>query len=65
MANPEQLFLERFEKTFDAAVALWFTDKGGQRLAPFCLFRILNIEPLKLALETKGLTLGTDSFGTE
>ena len=32
----------------------------GQRLAPFCLFKILHIEPLKLALEMKGLTLGLD-----
>ena len=32
----------------------------GQRLAPCCLFKILHIEPLKLALEMKGLTLGLD-----
>ena len=32
VANPEQLFLERFEKTFDAAVALGFTDEGGREL---------------------------------
>ena len=31
-----------------------------QRLAPFCLFKVLNIEPLKFALETKGLPLGLD-----
>ena len=30
----------------------------GQRFAPFCLFKILNIEPLKLALEAKDLPLG-------
>ena len=34
VANPEQLFLERFEKTFDAAVALGFTDEGGRGLDP-------------------------------
>ena len=34
MANPEQLFLKRFEKTFDAAVALGFTDEGGRGLDP-------------------------------
>ena len=31
-----------------------------QQLASFCLFRILHSEPLKLALETKALTLGLD-----
>ena len=31
-----------------------------QRRAPFYLFKILNIEPLKLALDTKGLTLSLD-----
>ena len=31
-----------------------------QRLATFCLFKNLNIKSLKLALETKSLTLGLD-----
>ena len=30
----------------------------GQRCATFCLFKILNVEPLKVALESKDLTLG-------
>ncbi len=30
------------------------------RRAPCCLFKVLNIEPLKLALERKGLTLSLD-----
>ncbi len=33
-AHPEQLFLERFEKTFDAAVAFGFTNKGGRGFDP-------------------------------
>ena len=31
-----------------------------QRLASFCLCKVLNIEPLKFTLETKGLPLGLD-----
>ena len=32
MANPEQLFLERFEEAFDTSVALRFADEGRRRL---------------------------------